>query len=165
MLLYIYMSKRWQDSDLAEVVVGCTSVRQVLQKLNLKPAGGNYKTIGMAIQRLGLDTSHFTGKGWNVGDKAGLSRRNTISLDEILVENSTYTSSDKLRKRLFSEGIKARRCEKCLNDSWMGEPIPLELEHINGRHSDNRLENLQILCPNCHAQTPTYRGKNIGKRG
>ena len=56
-------------------------------------------------------------------------------------------------------------CEECGLAVWNGRPIPLELDHVNGRYTDNRLENLRILCPNCHAQTPTYRAKNIARNG
>ncbi len=84
-------------------------------------------------------------------------------LSEVLIVGSTYQSF-KLRQRLVSEGLKAAQCEECLATTWNGRPVPLELEHVNGRNDDNRLENLKLLCPNCHAQTPTYRGKNIGKR-
>lgn len=84
------------------------------------------------------------------------------SLIELLVINSTY-QSNKLRKRLLNEGYKEHKCECCLNTDWNGKSIPLELEHINGDNSDNRFLNLKFLCPNCHAQTDSYRGKNIGK--
>ena len=83
-------------------------------------------------------------------------------LEDILVENSTY-QSNKLRKRLLAEGIKEHRCELCNLREWMGKPIPLELDHINGNNADHRLFNLRIICPNCHAQTDHYRGKNRGK--
>ena len=68
----------------------------------------------------------------------------------------------KLRQRLIKEGLKLHQCESCLCETWMGQPIPLELDHINGDRWDSRLENLRLLCPNCHAQTDTYRGRNIG---
>ena len=86
----------------------------------------------------------------------------TTPLHLILVEHSNY-QSNKLRKRLLNEGYKEPICESCFNEYWLGNPIPLELDHINGDNSDNRLENLALLCPNCHALTPTYRGKNKGK--
>lgn len=83
-------------------------------------------------------------------------------LEEILVQNSTY-QSNKLRLRLLQMGIKTHQCEMCLRVEWFGSPIPLELDHINGDKHDNRLFNLRVICPNCHATTDTYRGKNIGR--
>lgn len=71
--------------------------------------------------------------------------------------------SNKLRKKLLRDGLKEARCECCGNTTWNGLPIPLEVHHINGDKDNNELYNLQILCPNCHALTPTYRGKNIKK--
>jgi 5-methylcytosine-specific restriction endonuclease McrA len=58
---------------------------------------------------------------------------------------------------LINEGIKEHKCELCGITEWNGKPAPIELDHINGKHTDNRIENLRILCPNCHAQTPTWR--------
>ncbi len=79
------------------------------------------------------------------------------------MENSDCLKSANLRKRLIAEGLKEARCEICKLDEWLGRPIPLQLDHINGDRTDNRLENLRLLCPNCHAQTDTYCGKNIGR--
>jgi 5-methylcytosine-specific restriction endonuclease McrA len=77
----------------------------------------------------------------------------------------SLTRTSKLKMRLFAAGLKAKKCEVCNREKWNGGPIPLELDHINGRREDNRLENLRIVCPNCHAQTDTYRGRNIGASG
>lgn len=83
------------------------------------------------------------------------------SLKSILVENSTYRSgTHKLKKRLIREKYFEHKCYCCGNTEWMGKIIPLELEHINGINTDHSLINLTLLCPNCHAQTSTYRGKN-----
>ena len=71
--------------------------------------------------------------------------------------------SNKLRRKLLREGLKEAKCECCGNDQWNGVPIPLEVHHKDGNKTNNELDNLQILCPNCHALTPTYRGKNIKK--
>jgi ribosomal protein S27AE len=85
-----------------------------------------------------------------------------FGLEQILVENSDY-QTNKLRKRLLESGLKEQKCERCGNTEWLEEPIPLELNHKNGVNNDHRFENLELLCPNCHALTPTYRGRNWGK--
>ena len=132
-----------------------TSIRQVLEKLDIVPAGGNYQTTNRRIQKLNIDTSHFTGQAWNRGKIIGPKR----PIEEYLKENSVVQSF-RLKNRLLLEGLKEHKCECCGITEWNGKPAPLELDHINGNHHDNRLENLRILCPNCHAQTDTYRGKN-----
>lgn len=144
----------WSDQELITAVANSFTLADVCRTLHLKPVGGNYNTLNRAINRLELSTSHFLGRGWNTGpNRKGGSR---IVLSEILNGNIPYTNSDRLRRRLIAEGIKDSCCETCGNTHWLGQPIPLHLEHMNGDHSDNRLENLMILCPNCHALTPTY---------
>lgn len=154
------MGYKWTDEQLYEACQMSTSIRQVLSCLGLKEAGGNYTHITASIKELDIDISHFTGKGWNAGKTFGPKRE----IAYYLVEGSTILSHT-LKLRLFKEGIKERICESCKLTEWLGKPMPLELNHLNGKHKDNRLENLQILCPNCHAQTSNYRGKNIGKAG
>jgi Zn finger protein HypA/HybF involved in hydrogenase expression len=145
----------YTEEDLRNAVRESTSIRQVLEKLNITPAGGNYQTTNRRIQKLNIDTSHFTGRAWNKGKTIGPKK----PIEEYLKEN-TAVQSFKLKGRLISEGLKQHKCECCGIIEWNGKPAPLELDHINGNHYDNRLENLRILCPNCHAQTDTYRGKN-----
>jgi Zn finger protein HypA/HybF involved in hydrogenase expression len=145
----------YSEQELREAVKNSTSIRQVLEKLDIVPAGGNYQTTNRRIQKLNIDTSHFTGQAWNKGKIIGPKR----SIEEYLKEDSVVQSF-KLKGRLISEGLKEHKCECCGITEWNGKPAPIELDHINGDHHDNRLENLRILCPNCHAQTDTYRGKN-----
>jgi len=134
------------------------SIASVCRFLNIRPVGGNYRTLHSKIEKWNIDTSHFTGQSWNRGMTYNLSTRKPLS--EILVENSKYMSIFKLKNRLLKEGIKEHKCEKCNLKMWLGQPIPLELNHINGNNIDHRINNLELICPNCHAQTPNYRGKN-----
>lgn len=151
--------KKYEKTQIESIVKENYSVAECLRRLNLRPAGGNYKWFKIYTKNNNIDTSHFTGKGWSFGKKISYENRR-LPLNLILVENSSYSSSNHLKKRLIKEGIKKYQCEICNNINWNNAPIPLELEHCNGNNTDNRIENLKLLCPNCHAQTPNYRGKN-----
>lgn len=135
------------------------SYRTVLIQLGLVPAGGNYAQIKSSIIRLNIDASHFTGKGWNLNNHS-LRPGRRVPLKDILVAKSSFQSF-KLKRRLFEIGLKVQQCELC---GWAEKSkdgrIPVELDHINGDHSDNRIENLRVLCPNCHSLQPTHRGRN-----
>lgn len=154
-------AKKWSEDELRQAVTESLSIRRVLLKLGLKPAGGNYSQITKYLRELNIDTTHFKGRGWNKGLKGFEHPR--ISLDQILVSNSNFQSY-KLKKRLFSTNLKNESCEEC---GWAKRAedgrIPLELDHINGNSRDNRLENLRVLCPNCHSLKPTHRGLNRSK--
>lgn len=150
--------RTWTEIQLHNAVKQSTSVRQVLSLLGLKEAGGNYAQIKKYLHFYNIDTSHFKGMAWNKGLR-GLGKP-IWSLEQILVKNSTFQSY-KLKQRLFSANLKPQYCEEC---SWAERSndgrLPLELDHINGDSQDNRLENLRILCPNCHSLKPTHRGRN-----
>jgi len=150
------MSSKYTNEQFIEAVKTSTSVRQVLSKIGVKEAGGNYKVAKDKIKRLNLDTSHFTGMGWLKGQ----THKHTTKPIEYYLTEDSYHQSYKLKLRLISEGIKNHQCECCGITEWRGQPTPIELDHINGNNRDNRLENLRLLCPNCHAQTDTYRGRN-----
>lgn len=158
------MKAKVTDERFRQIVAQSLSVAQVITQLGLVPAGGNYKTVQARINLLKLDISHFTGQGWNSGTRyRNFGKR--YSLPDILVQNSSYKFTHGLRSRLLKEGSKEHQCEECSLREWRGQPIPLELHHMNGVNNDHRLENLQLLCPNCHAQTNSYRGKNQAKAG
>jgi hypothetical protein len=157
-IMKLMRRRSWSNNQLKNAVKTSTSYRQVLAKLNLREAGGNYEQIKKYIKEYNLNIKHFKGRGWNKGLK-GIGKPR-IPLKKILVKNSSFQSF-KLKKRLFKEGLKPQRCEKC---GWKKRSIdgrlPLELDHINGDSRDNRLENLRILCPNCHSLQLTHRGRN-----
>jgi hypothetical protein len=148
---------KYTEEEFIIAVKTSISIRQVLNKLGLKEAGGNYSITKTRIKNLGLDTSHFKGQAWNKGKILGPKK----PVEELLVIDRKHPyQSFKLKNRLLQEGIKIHQCECCGIAEWQGKPTPLELDHINGINYDNRLENLRLLCPNCHAQTDTYRGRN-----
>lgn len=153
-------NRSWTDEELIIAVQSSKSRRSVLLKLGLIPAGGNYEQIKAAIKRLNLNTDHFTGMLWSKG--LTYQNKKRIPTEELLKLN-TNVQSFKLKKRLFNEGIKEARCEAC---GWAERStdgrIPVELDHINGNRYDNRIENLRILCPNCHSLQATHRGRNKG---
>lgn len=154
--------RKWSDQDLAWAVTTCFSMAQVIAALGLQVGGAVYLTLYRRIDELGLDTSHWTGQGWakNRENPFGRTQR---PLYEILVANSDYLDTNRLRLRLLAEGYMPRRCAECGGNEWRGRSIPLQLDHINGDRRDNRLENLRVLCPNCHAQTDTWCGRNRGR--
>lgn len=154
-------SKKYEKHNFEEQVKNSTSYADLATKIGLAPKGGNYKTLKKYIELYNLDVSHFNGSAWNKGMTYS-ETTSRIPLEAILQKGTNYRSST-LKKRLIKEGLKEYKCEKCGITNWNGDEIVLELHHINGNHFDNRLENLQILCPNCHSQTPTHRGKD-GKK-
>lgn len=152
------MAQELKKDDFVKAAAKSFSLAQMLRNLNRTPYGAsNYKFVKAKIIEYGIDISHFTGARWNKGKKLGPKPR--IPLNEILVKGR-YFNTVNLKKRLINSGLKLCECEQCHNKEWNDKPIPLELHHINGDNTDNRIENLQILCPNCHAQTDTYCSKN-----
>ncbi len=151
--------RSWTDIELTTAVKASNSYRRVLIALKLVPAGGNYDQVKRRIDELKISTTHFTGKGWNIGWKFD-PRKPRLTLEQILVSGRP-TQSHKLRLRLISEGLKPAKCEICgWNKVSPDGRLPLELDHLNGDPNDNRLENLRILCPNCHSLQSTHRGRN-----
>jgi hypothetical protein len=145
--------------ELEDVVRNNNTITAILKHFNLIHKGGNSKTLKSRLVSDGIDFSHIIlGMNSNKG-KRFPSPSTKIDLKEILVENSTYNRCD-LKKRLISDNILPKRCCICgLLPEWNGRSLSLTLDHINGVSDDNRLENLRLLCPNCHSQTDSFAGK------
>lgn len=155
-------TKQW----LQELCAESYSLAQVLRKAGRKQGGGTQTTLKKKIQEFGIDISHFTGQLWNKGktketdQRIANANKEKYSLEEVFVQNSPVTQKV-LRGYVERHEILKHVCQKCGNDGhWQDGIISLEIDHINGNNTDNRIENLRYLCPNCHALTDTYRGKN-----
>ena len=142
---------------LENIVKHSYSKAEVIKKIGLDPSGANYRGFDILVVKWNIDTKHFTGQGHLKNKTHNWNKK--YDLQDILVSYSTFPTNH-LKKRLFKEGIFEKRCNKCHNIEWQGVEMPLHLDHKNGNKFDNRLENLEILCPNCHALTETYAGKN-----
>ncbi|MFI0033975.1 HNH endonuclease signature motif containing protein [Streptomyces mutabilis] len=155
---------KWTREILEPVVAQSTSVNEVLRRLGLDPVGGHNTHISRRIKAYGLDTSHFTSvvrTDWQRHNQ----RRRTPG--EILVEDTSPRArripGSRLKRAMRELGVE-ERCALCgVEAVWFGEPLPLEVDHIDGNWRNNRLENLRMLCPNCHSATDTYRGRNKGR--
>jgi hypothetical protein len=149
---------------LEKIIKESRTYTETLRKLGLRAAGGNFKTLKKNIEKYELDITHFDSS--NVR-KEKLSDYRTLfmkkDLSDYLIENSTYSRTH-LKKRLYCEGFKEKKCELCGQDEiWNGNKMSLILDHINGVWDDNRIENLRIVCPNCNATLDTHCGKQKNK--
>ena len=152
------MKREYAIDKLIENADKCVNMLDLCHRMGIENVGGeDYKEIRQLALKLGLELK-FTYKRDTI-----CNYHPRIETKDILVENSTYKDATKLKKRLIEEGIKEYRCEGCKRTEWEGVPIPLQIHHVNGIHNDNRLENIQLLCPNCHSLTDTYAGKNANR--
>lgn len=152
--------RSWTDEDLRVAVAINTTFIGICKSLNLSRGSGNVKTVKFHIKRMNLLTNHLLGKAHRE-----TSSPNKIPMAEILVENSSYLNTVHLKNRLLKDGLLKHECYICkIPPVWQEQKLTLQLDHINGIHSDNRIENLRILCPNCHSQTKTFAGLNRSGR-
>ena len=159
------------DDEFGILIKKSNSLSEVVRHFGLKAVGsGGFSVVKRRIKVLGLDCSHMKKavakiRSENLQRGASLVRRPLV---EVLVVNSTYISTSNLKRRLLKEGLLEYKCSRCGIDSWNGDKLALQLEHSNGDSRDNRIENLKLLCPNCHSQTTTYAGKKnkvLGREG
>lgn len=137
--------REYTDEDIIKFAKEVVSIAGLLTKLNLKKAGGNYAHMKKTLQRLNIDCSHWTGQAWNK--------------DQQLKDWSNYSHVKHLKKHLII--LRTNKCENCKLTNWLDIEIPLEVHHIDFDRTNNNLDNLQLLCLNCHALTKNWRGRKF----
>lgn len=141
--------RNFSKDEISEIVKTSYSNREVARKLGYAiDGGGTMASLKKMYLELNLDTSHFKGQGWN---------KENYNYD-------TFAKGTKKKNGKASQqpliALRGRKCECCGLEEWMGQPINLEIHHVDGNRSNNDLNNLQLLCPNCHSYTPTFAKKN-----
>lgn len=143
------------DKDVfIETCENSKSMREASIKLDIP-----FTTFARYAKKFKVYKTNQSGKGINKPSS------NKIPLDDILNGKYPNYGTHRMKMRLFDEGYKERKCEECGLTKWNNKSIPFELDHVDGNSSNNVIENLKILCPNCHSQTATHAGKNnVGKK-
>ena len=137
------------EDEFAKLVTESRSFQDLALKIGYEKTGGGTQTsLKQAVKERNLDTSHFLGQGWN-------KENYDFSLFE---KNSTKKNGKTTRIPLIK--LRGHKCECCGVETWLDKPINLEVHHKNGDRSDNSLENLELLCPNCHSYTETFCNKS-----
>ena len=141
------MSKVKYTKELLEPIVQKSfHWAEVCRALGIAPFSGSQTHLKKRVLGFGIDISHFRGKVWNKG--TSLPPKRPI---EDYLSGNRFINSHNLKKRLIREGLKEERCEACGTSEWQGEQVVVELDHKDNNHLNNSLDNLVVLCPNCHA--------------
>nr|WP_188547058.1 HNH endonuclease [Rhodococcus trifolii] len=150
---------KYTEEVLREAVDQSNSIAGVLRHLGVPLSGGSHAHISRRIRRLEIDTSHFTGQAHLKG-KSSSNRRTAATILIRRAPGSARAKPHHLRRAMLESGV-VEECALCrLGPAWMGEPLRLHVDHVDGNPLDCRLVNLRFLCPNCHSQTPTWAGRN-----
>src|SRR4051794_21765253 len=155
---HVFVSRRigFTEHQLREAVAVSRSISEVLRHLGMRPAGGNHGTISKYLEVWAIPHDHFD-PHWAQREAI---KRAPVPLSKVMVRGSTYKRGE-LKRRLYAEGLKQPICELCgQGDIWHGRRMALILDHANGDATDNRLENLRIVCANCNATLDTHCGRN-----
>ena len=141
-----------EDERIIEVCKNSISMSQAASTLGI-----HYNTLKKHAERLGVFNPNQAGKGMSKPNSFG---NVGFDLNDILEGKYPQYQTFKLKNRLLKEGIFENKCSECGVREWNKKPLNMELDHIDGNRTNHRLENLRMLCPNCHSQTDTYRSKN-----
>ena len=155
--------KAMADDEFREMVKNSKTYGEMLRHFNLVNKGGNHKTLRRRIEKLNIDDSHIP-KGMGSNQGRSFPSKEKIPLEKMLIENSPH-SRNNLKRRLIKEKLLKAKCYVCGSEPfWNNKPLTLSLDHLNGIRNDNRIENLRLLCPNCHSQTSTFAGRKLKKK-
>lgn len=141
------------SKDEVETILKANTEWALIMKALGYPTCAHVKTVQVKLDNLGISYDHV--------DPRYESPWKRRELKDVFVKDSDHTNTKTLKNLLKRELGWEHKCVQCKLTEWNGQPIPIQIDHINGDHWDNRLENLRFLCPNCHAQTDTYCGKNM----
>lgn len=144
-----FIKDRIKNTDFIEICKNSRSMAEAAFQLKI-----HFSTLKKRALELGCYNPNQSGKGEKKNKSKGL-----IPLDEILKGKHPQYQTFKLKNRLLKTGIKKNKCEICSISEWQNQKINLELDHIDGNRNNHMIENLRIICPNCHSQTLTYRAK------
>lgn len=148
---------KYTKENLEPIVKNCNAVSEIVRQLGLKECGGSHSHISKLIKKFEISTLHFNKKILYKNRQINKKFTKEKFIEKILILNGTGWQSHKIKLKLFEFELKERKCEKCSQiEIWFGEKLSLQLHHENANRNDNRLENLKILCPNCHSQTKTF---------
>ena len=146
--------KKWEKftrQEIEQFVKNSRSWVNLANKLGYSKKGGSgFRTLKTMVEELDLDVSHFTGQGWNKNNfnyerfRKGVAIKSSQAIDALV-------------------NLRGHKCESCKSENWLEQPIPLEVHHMDGDSLNNEFSNLKLLCPNCHALTDNYCGRNINK--
>ena len=134
-----------------------------LKARELRSEGYGYRTIANLLEKR---VSYNVIRNWVSGIIVDRSKTDALLKKYRILQNEAYSIDNfttSKGRRNFIICKRGHQCEICKNTEWLGLPIPLELDHIDGNRKNNSLKNLRVICPNCHTMTPTYKGRNIGK--
>jgi 5-methylcytosine-specific restriction endonuclease McrA len=152
-----------------KLVAESRSYREIIDAYDYKETGGVYKYLRSIMDKHGIDYSHFLGQGWAKGktrdtdDEVNKICRQIEKPDEEVFVQGSGLPGQKLIQRLLRSGKRKYKCEECGSKTWRGKPVSLTLHHKNEDSLDNRLENLELLCPNCHYTLRHEYGKKNWK--
>ena len=150
----------WEKDKILNAIIGANSKSDILRNMGLSTKSGNFQTLDRYCFLYSIEVPLFV-RGAN---DSNTRFKQKVTNEELFCENSKHASTT-IKNRVIKDKLIEYKCEKCDNNGeWMGEKISLQLDHNNGKNSDNRLENLRFLCPNCHSQTTTWGSKRLKKK-